>query len=124
MAKIRSMGFGEARRATRLWLTGLMLLAFLFQGYVSQTHIHPLQGIPGLTKLTDMAAQKAPGGKTNAADDCALCQLAQDGQTIVPDVPLLLLSVLAAYAALHLTYYLPMSRAVSHDWRGRAPPRV
>jgi hypothetical protein len=100
-----------------------MLLSFLFQGYATQ--IHPLQGIPGITALKMMPSAKpnktSPSG--TADPDCALCQLLYSGQHVAPDALVFFLPMVAVSTIEIIQGVLPHYDAVSHSWRGRAPPR-
>jgi hypothetical protein len=115
------------RSLRRLILTGFMLLTFLFQSYAIQTHIHPLQGIPGITALKLAPAATTKPHKNiplNTADpDCALCQLLYGGQHVAPDALVFFLPMVAVSTIEIALGVTPHYDAVSHSWRGRAPPQ-
>ncbi|MEI9993965.1 MAG: DUF2946 family protein [Rhizomicrobium sp.] len=123
-AKVRAAPRGSLSRA----LVFLTLLAFALQGFVTQTHIHlPSSGGPALADLFDGKAAPSPGqDKSPSKNDpanCPLCQsFASAGHFVTPAaaatlLPFLSISVIAV--AVQTTHAVP---AVTHIWRGRAPP--
>ncbi len=108
-----------------------MLLAFALQGYVVQTHIH---FAPGAAALLDAVA--ASHGVKGAAQDhhdkyppaddpanCPICQeILHSGQFVTPSAAALLPPSLAASTIAIVDVELPFVLALSHSWRGRAPP--
>jgi len=113
------------RHPGRLLLTGLMLLAFLLQSYVTQTHIHFLNEITAAS-ASDGGATPGKTHKKSPApenpDACPLCQLLYGSQYVAPNAIVFFLP-LAAVSTIEITLgVLPHYDAVSHNWRGRAPP--
>jgi hypothetical protein len=103
-----------------------MVLAFFIQSYASQTHIHleadgiTLAKIAPVTKLDE----KKGAPTRQSPDNCPLCQFLYGGQHVPPAaliffLPSVAVSVIAPVLAL-LAHY----DAVSHSWRGRAPPQA
>jgi hypothetical protein len=114
------------------WLfTAFMLLAFALQSYAVQTHIHerlnlPVHGQAGTDKAsTDDGAHanKPAAPAKDAPDDCPLCQLLYGGQYVAPDALVFFLPLVAVRSIETELSALPHYDAVSHSWRGRAPPR-
>ncbi len=116
-------------------MTSLALLAFLFQSYAVQTHIHPeLNGLD-YSALTASAPSHAANIGTSLErdhhapaplDDTARCPLCQEflhaGAYLTP-VPAALalpstITVVAPLAAAPIA----IVQTVSHAWRGRGPP--
>ena len=108
-----------------------MLFAFALQSYAVQTHIHEQLNLPvhGKSSTVDGAdAQKADGQKPgapakDAPDDCPLCQLLYGGQYVAPDALVFFLPLVAVRSIETELAALPHYDAVSHSWRGRAPPQ-
>ena len=102
------------------------LFAFVFQGYLIQTHIH----IPGATgAVADIfdggppSKDKAPG--KNDPANCPLCQqFASAGHYVTPAAAAILLPSLSV-SVIEVAAAAPrFLTAVSHNWRGRAPPHA
>jgi hypothetical protein len=118
--------------SARLLFTAFMLLAFALQSYAVQTHIHEQLNLPVLAK--DVAAKtgiaigdhaKKPSVPAKVApDDCPLCQLLYGGQYVAPDALVLFLPLVSVRVIETELGALPHYDAVSHSWRGRAPPRL
>jgi hypothetical protein len=119
----------------------LMLVAFALQSYVTQTHIHfdghaVTGGIAFGGEGSKAAANKisaalhASGNhdKFPPADDPANCPICQEmlyaGHYVMPAaifvvLPSLPVSTIAVTVETPLRLFAP-----SHNWRGRAPPRI
>lgn len=122
----------------RLIFTAFMLLAFALQSYAVQTHIHerlnlPLSAHGAITRgaAVDTAlpgssthAKKPPLPVKDAPDDCPLCQLLYGGQYVAPDALVFFLPLISVRVLETELAALPRYDAVSHSWRGRAPPRL
>jgi hypothetical protein len=114
------------------WLfAAFMLLAFALQSYAVQTHIHERLDLPAIAKANgnisiDGAHAKKPAApsKRDAPDDCPLCQLLYGGQNVAPDALVSFLPLVSVLAIEIKLAALPHFDAVSHSWRGRAPPRL
>lgn len=125
----------QAPSFARWAITLFVFLAFAFQSYLTQTHIHvPNEGKAGVfasvEKNAPLAKQKISGkqtpDKSPSNDDpanCPICQqMMHSGAYVAPDfvavlLPSLPISILPYVIALPAT-----SVAVSHVWRSRAPP--
>jgi hypothetical protein len=112
------------RRPGRLLFVGFMLLSFLFQSYATQTHIHPLQGIPGITALKLTPVQHSnksnPSGEPG---DCSLCQAAMHGNAVFTP----LVNMVAPDAMFFISlpvFFAPVLAALyrGHDEQQRGPP--
>jgi hypothetical protein len=113
------------KQPRRLLVTGFMLLAFLLQSYVTQTHIH-FDTASAIAKT--VTADGAPAKKNSPADDnpdnCPLCQLLYGGQYVAPDALVFFLPMATVSTIEFALGVTPHYDAVSHSWRGRAPPRL
>ena len=110
------------------------LVAFLFQSYVVQTHIHFAASADPETFVADGAnlktnADSAVAGQHNSKppiDDPAHCPICQEflhaGQYLTP-APVLALLITAVFVPITIERAVPVTaNPVSHGWRGRAPP--
>jgi hypothetical protein len=120
-------------------VAALALIAFAFQSYVTQTHIHvpPVLGATSkIVPATDAGAAKkststqkhAPNNNGPANDEpvkCPLCQaVGYAGHFVTPSAASALLLPASAISILPLLLALiPPRETPSHSWRGRAPPR-
>ena len=139
----RAVMAGEAHHA-RIYVLLLALLALTIQSLVVQTHIHIPQaaGLPQTVSVTTLAQTLVSGAPVQTADDrvnaprdkypinedpsnCPLCQeVAHSGQFVHSVAAL---AALPAFVSVHFVVFseaLPSLFAVSHSWRGRAPPRT
>jgi hypothetical protein len=123
----------------RLLVATLALIAFAFQSYVTQTHIHPVQSsstavlelggtADASTAGERLSAQKsAPANKAPAGDDpvkCPLCQaVGYSGHFVTPSAAAALLLPTTAVSVLPIAIaILSPHENPSHIWRGRGPP--
>ncbi len=115
MLKVQKSG-----RAWRL-VAALLILAFGFQSYLAQTHIHK----PGTAISASLIHQAGPAGSPgeNAPLDCPFCQVVNHaGSFLLSDVsPLLFAAHWAEMVAPR--HLLPDINTIArHHWRSRAPP--
>jgi hypothetical protein len=124
--------------SARLLFTAFMLLAFALQSYAVQTHIHErltlpvlahganIKGVAANTVTLDAGvhAHKPAMPVKDAPDDCPLCQLLYGGQYVAPDALVFFLPLISVRAIETELGAPPRYDAVSHSWRGRAPPRL
>jgi Protein of unknown function (DUF2946) len=106
-----------------------VLVAFALQGYIVQTHIH---FSPEAAALLDADAgahaskDASHHDKYPPADDPANCPICQEilhsGQFVTPSATALVPPSLAASTIAIVDVELPFVFALSHSWRGRAPP--
>ena len=119
----------------------IALLAVALQSFVVQTHIHMRQGSGAIQTMSIVTAARhiaavAPVGEASQAatprdkypinedpSNCPLCQeIAHSGPFVQSAVAL---AALPSSVAVHFILFseaLPSFFAVSHSWRGRAPP--
>ncbi|MBV9990733.1 MAG: DUF2946 family protein [Alphaproteobacteria bacterium] len=99
----------------RLWLTLLALLAFTFQTYVTQTHIH----------AAPVAGGKQVPGKLDDQASCAVCQAAiHGGHYLTPSAGGFVPLTLSSYGVTIATEIAIFVSVASHSWHSRGPPRI
>lgn len=113
--------------------------AFLLQSFVTQTHIHPLPQLstakrlvsldPDVSVKADKANRTAPSRDRLPANDdpakCPLCQaVGHAGNYVWPQTAVFVLPQLAAAIVPVTLVGLQTPERQSHDWQGRAPPRL
>ena len=125
------------------WLMALCgFVAIVIQSLVVQTHIHiPQGGALQTVSIATVAGHIGAKASVPAADktatprdkypinedpsNCPLCQeIAHSGQFVHSVAAL---AALPAFVSVHFVVFsevLPSFFAVSHNWRGRAPPRA
>ena len=115
------------RDATRFLITFIAVLAFAFQSYVTQTHIHgaPETGFAS-AKIAGTGANKQNPDKFPANDDPANCPICQEilhtGQFVTPSAVSLLLPSLAVSIITIVVDIGVVAQTASHGWQSRAPP--
>jgi hypothetical protein len=115
----------------------LVLLTFLLQSYATETHIHFLREVTAASAAgsSAMPDQKVQASKNQAhkkknapapenPDTCPLCQLLYGGQYVAPQAIVFFLAMISVSTIETTLGVLPHYDAVSHNWRGRAPPRA
>jgi hypothetical protein len=119
--KVRAAARGAFSHA----LVFLTLLAFAFQGFVTQTHINaPTIGAPAAADPFDGVKAPAKNAPTkNDEANCPLCQaFASSGHFVTPAVA----AILSPTFSVSVIQLAPLGasfvHAVSHAWRGRGPP--
>lgn len=101
----------------------LVLVAFTFQSFLVQTHIHnlPQSFSTGIAGVAASHGAKAPLD----ADKCFLCQeYVHSGAYLTPAVIAALPPTATASLLPLLFAPLHAVRLLSHNWKGRAPPRA
>ncbi|MEI9989472.1 MAG: hypothetical protein WDM86_05475 [Rhizomicrobium sp.] len=120
--KVRAASRGMVSRALVL----LTLVAFLVQGFVTQTHIHARPvGAPVAVDLFDGAKAPAKDNAPSKNDEanCPLCQaFASSGQFLTPAAAAILLPSFSVSVIQLVPLAAKLVRSASHAWRGRAPP--
>ncbi len=121
----------------RLAVASVVFVAFAFQSFVAQTHIHFAPD--ALARLAAYSASHAPKIAQGGAgqdrhdnhpdnDDPANCPICQEilhcGQFVAPAAQFILPPAMAVSTIAVVDKALPFVLALSHDWRGRAPPRI
>jgi hypothetical protein len=108
----------------RLWLASLVLIAFSFQSYVTQTHIHLVAQTSDPAKADSGKAQRDRYPANQDPSNCPICQeVLHSGSFITPSAIAVLLPSLAVSVLAIVIDTTIVSQPVSHSWRGRAPPR-
>ena len=98
----------------------VVMLAFSFQSYLTQTHIHESTTAISAT-LLHHAGHKSPAN--NSPFDCPFCQVVNHaGSFLISDASLLLLASqwVEMTAPRHLL--TEVGTVVTHHWQSRAPP--
>lgn len=115
----------KARRFEKapLWrlLAAFVLLAFSFQSYVTQTHIHDTVTTVAAAPIHHPGHGKSP--VQNSPLDCPFCQVVTHaGNFLASDAPLLLLA--SQWVEMAAPYHLLAGTGTSanHPWQSRAPP--
>jgi hypothetical protein len=112
----------------------LGLLALMTQSLVVQTHVHYSAATgakAGLVSIVDQLGVpvstegSAPAGKSGSSDEsnCPLCQAFANSSQFTHSIALFSVPVLIGRAIYFAAHEAVLSfGAVSHSWRGRAPP--
>lgn len=114
----------QAVAGWRMALFAVLLVGFLWQGIVLQTHMHPYAA-----QAKGWASEGTVGQPANdrhsptSPHDCPICQQIATAGTYVPASP----AVLAGPAAIITWYtadrtYAAAHHQQAHHWRSRAPP--
>ena len=119
MAKAAT-GVNERIAGWRL-IAFLVMLAFSFQSYVAQTHIHEAAAPATAALIKNLGHNKSP--VDNSPLDCPFCQaVAHDGAFFMPHAPLLFLAAQWVEMAAPHFFLADHSADANHNWRSRAPP--
>jgi hypothetical protein len=108
----------------------LALVVFALTNFTVQTHVHllPAAAAPNTVSAAGVRLERIPAPqKTNPFDNPATCPLCQDmvfaghftTPAVIPVLPPALIALPATIAVAMPAYIT----AVSHIWRGRAPPK-
>lgn len=132
----RSRLFAPARATGwRLAIVSVAFVAFALQSFVVQTHIHFTQADTARLAAYAASHRIAHSGtgedhhdKFPANEDPANCPICQEilhsGQFVAPAAHVFLPPTVAVSIIAIVETELPFVVALSHDWRGRAPPRI
>jgi hypothetical protein len=116
-----AVAFAPVRRLAML----VVLLAFAFQAYALQTHLHvkPLSATPVHMLKADIPAKPLPADPLDPAT-CKLCQeLVHSGAIITPAGPAFTLLLEWAAAAAPPAQLSAAAVPPQTGWQSRAPPR-
>jgi hypothetical protein len=117
----------------------LALIAFAFQNYVAQTHVHLTPAstfgtskfaaaLSAPEKSSRTVERNAPNEKAPASDDPARCPLCQAvghaGQFVWPSAAAFILPQLSAAIVPVTSAVVRTADSDSHNWQSRAPPRL
>jgi len=98
----------------------LVMLAFTFQSYIGQTHIHE-SASASAALLKNLGHNKTP--VDNSPLDCPFCQaVAHDGLFFMPHAPLLFLAAQWVEMAAPTFVHSGNTAEANHNWQSRAPP--
>jgi hypothetical protein len=103
-------------------IAALVMLAFTFQSYVAQTHIHENATPASAALIKDLGHNKSP--VDNSPLDCPFCQaVAHAGGFFLPVIPLVLLC--AQWVKMQAPHFASRDSSIvaAHSWQSRAPPR-
>ena len=113
-------------RSARRFVTLLAILAFTFQCILIQSHVHGPQVAPSADHSVQASAPYLPGGPDN--DDPANCPLCQEmlhaGTYVMPVAAAIYLPVAIAFVSAPVVATVWRTITPSHNWQGRAPPRI
>lgn len=124
----RNLRVKGSLRGSRRLIVAVAALLFAFQSYAIGSHVHPLP-----TSQPERSAAPTHDGRTAPpiapkSDDGANCPICQElllyGSYVLPAVAAL--SLPSFGPAIELAQQTPFVavNAVSHNWQGRAPPRI
>ena len=106
-------------------ITWIVLLAFMLQSFITQTHIHVAFGdqMALAATVTNAPAHKnAPA--ENGSAECPFCQaIVHAAAFYAPAAPGLVLPISRAKTAVPFFIVAAIGRVSSHLWQSRAPPR-
>jgi len=115
---------GAARRA-EAWCVAVLvaaLIAFGWQSFVTQTHLHPAPP-PATTAHVAGPQLSPPQPAPEQPIDCPICHASAIGGHYLAPGPALVLAPIALASWLFVVAKrMPGRRARSHAWRSRAPP--
>jgi hypothetical protein len=117
------MAKGLERATLSRLFAALLVLAFGFQSYVAQTHIHDVTAKTPAALVQHSGPNRAP--VQNSPLDCSFCQmLSHAGSTLMPDAALLVPA--PQWIAMAAPYYLlaGTGTTANHSWQSRAPPAI
>jgi hypothetical protein len=118
-----TMGRDFERTALSRLVAVLLLLAFGFQSYIAQTHIHDIAAKAPAAVIHHSGHDKSP--LQNSPLDCSFCQmLSHAGSILMPDATFLLPA--ANWMKMAAPHYLraDMGTTANHYWQSRAPPSI
>jgi len=125
----KAWGVAPRRDALRLAISVVTLLAFIFQTFVVQTHIHgtALVAAPGASlTVTKSVEQGQTPDKLPPADDPANCPICQEllhaGAFVTPTLAALLVSTVVTVVHMVVAEIATTQIVTSHGWKSRAPP--
>jgi hypothetical protein len=112
-----------ANGALRTLLNLVVLLTFTLQAFLVQTHLHNL---PVSLETSGVVTASAPASKAPLdIDKCFLCQEYVHGGTYLTPAAAAVLPPSAVVSLLpRVIETVAAARPLSHNWMGRAPPRV
>jgi hypothetical protein len=122
--KVMATAAPQARTYDRLWrlVAAAVLLAFGFQAYLAQTHLHEA----AMAKAAAGAIHYAGHDKSPAQNpplDCPVCQIVTHASAfLISDAPFLFLAPQWITTAAPSHSSADTGATASHYWQSRAPP--
>ena len=125
--------------AWRSLLVYLFVIAFTFQNFLTQSHIHRIQSLSGSATILDTgfkavageATLTAASGKQDkypASDDpanCPMCQaFALSGHFVAASGIAIAAPTKVSWASVTSDFAVSILSAASHSWRSRGPPTI
>lgn len=120
---IMTIGKTGARNSGGMWrlIAVLVLLAFSFQSYLAQTHIHEPATTVSHALIFQPGHNKAPASNTPL--DCPFCQaVAHASNFLLPGVLLLFLVSGVVEPVVWRDLLADKGAITRHNWQSRAPP--
>jgi hypothetical protein len=117
------MARGFERTALSRLAAVLLLLAFGFQSYIAQTHIHDIAAKTPAAVVHQSGHDKSP--LQNSPLDCSFCQmLSHAGSILMPDAAFLVPA--PHWMKMTAPHYLRAGAGTTanHYWQSRAPPSI
>lgn len=116
----------------RLAVVSVAFVAFALQSFIIQTHIHftpaDTARLAAYAASHQIAHDRDHHDKYPANEDPANCPICQEilhsGQFVAPAAHVFLPPTIAVSIIAIVKTELPFVAALSHDWHGRAPPRI
>lgn len=103
----------------------MVLVAFTFQGFLVQTHIHGLLPFAAAAAGTQTVSSSKDSGATQDIDHCLLCQeFMHAGAYLMPAAFAALPPYVTAGVVVRIAVPLVEAASPSHIWTSRAPPRA
>jgi hypothetical protein len=122
-ARAKTAFRGLASRALVL----LTLVAFTLQGFLTQTHIHRIASngaAPAVDVFDGIPVKDDKAPTKNTDQNCPLCQqFASAGAFVTPTAAAALAPTLSVSVIQLVVIPAAQRIAITHIWRGRAPPR-
>jgi hypothetical protein len=115
----------DLSRTAQRFVTFLAILAFTFQCILVQSHVHGPQEAPPAVHSVSVSVPVLPGPGDEDPANCPLCQeMLHAGTYVTPIAIPIYLPIAATLAATPAPTAVFRVFAPSHNWQGRAPPRV
>jgi hypothetical protein len=106
-------------------VTFLAILAFTFQCILVQSHVHGPREAPPVVHSVSVSVPVLPGPGDEDPANCPLCQeMLHAGSYVTPVAIALHLPVAVTFAAAPTLAIIFQVFSPSHNWQGRAPPRI
>jgi len=104
------------RRPAPLLLLLVCLFGSTLQGFIGQTHLHPVRGLSPAAASQQLAPALPP------EPACLLCEIAGHSPGFAPAPVAFLPMPMVAVRVATQPVLRPVSSRASHHWHGRGPP--